>query len=49
MFRKITFVYIFHDGGSYHIETRPLICRENQWAGDWYLHHERVNWLSHLH
>ena len=25
--------YFFHDGGPYHIETSPLICSENQWAG----------------
>ena len=24
---------LFHDGGSYHIETSPLICRANQWTG----------------
>ena len=23
----------FHDGGSYHIETSPLICRANEWTG----------------
>ena len=23
----------FHDGGWYHIETSPLICRANQWTG----------------
>ena len=23
----------FHDGGLYHIETSPLICRSNQWTG----------------
>ena len=23
----------FHDGGRYHIETSPLICRGNQWTG----------------
>ena len=29
------YVYIkpFHDGGRYHIETSPLICRVNQWTG----------------
>ena len=25
--------YLFHDGGQYHIETSPLICRANQWTG----------------
>ena len=24
---------LFHDGGSYHIETSPLICRTSQWTG----------------
>ena len=24
---------LFHDGGPYHIETSPLICRANQWTG----------------
>ena len=24
---------LFHDGGPYHIETSPLICRVNQWTG----------------
>ena len=23
----------FHDGGRYHLETSPLICRANQWTG----------------
>ena len=22
-----------NDGGPYHIETSPLICKANQWAG----------------
>ena len=25
--------YLFHDGGSYHIETSPLIFSASQWAG----------------
>ena len=25
-------IYFFHDGGRYHIETSPLICRANQWT-----------------
>ena len=29
----LLFVYRFHDGGHYHIETIPLICRANQWTG----------------
>ena len=24
---------LFHNGGRYHIETSPLICFANQWAG----------------
>ena len=24
---------LFHDGGPYHIETSPLICRANQCTG----------------
>ena len=24
---------LFHDGGRYHIETSPLICKTNQWTG----------------
>ena len=24
---------LYHDGGPYHIETNPLICRSNQWTG----------------
>ena len=31
-----TLNYHFHDGGSYHIETSPLICRANQWT-DFYM------------
>ena len=26
-------LYLFHDGGRYHIETSPLICRADQWTG----------------
>ena len=25
--------YLFHNGGRYHIETSPLVCRANQWTG----------------
>ena len=24
---------LFHDGGRYHIENSPLICRAYQWTG----------------
>ena len=39
---------LFHGGGSYHIETSPLICRANQLTIDWFLfdknlRHERIN------
>ena len=27
------FSEVFHDGGSYHVETSSLICRPNQWTG----------------
>ena len=27
------FLELFHDGGRYHIENSPLICRANQWTG----------------
>ena len=30
---KIEQKYILHDGGPYHIETSPLLCRANQWTG----------------
>ena len=32
--RKVLRKYqLFDDGGLYHIETSPLICRANQWTG----------------
>ena len=31
-FTVLTFT-IFHDGGPYHIETSPLICRADHWNG----------------
>ena len=46
-------VYLFYDGGPYHIETSPLICRNHSIdllckPMDWFLYdrdlrHERVN------
>ena len=34
LFGKLPVAYkLFHDGGPYHIETSPLICSANQWAG----------------
>ena len=29
---RVHFLF-FYDGGPYHIEDSPLICRTNQWAG----------------
>ena len=29
-------IYLFCDGGLYHVETSPLICRTNQWT-DFYI------------
>ena len=26
-------LYLFHDGGPYHIETSSLTCTANQWTG----------------
>ena len=26
-------LYLFHDGGPYHVETSPLIYSANQWTG----------------
>ena len=26
-------VQLFHEGGPYHIDTSPLICRPSQWTG----------------
>ena len=33
LIKCITVLSFFHDGGPYHIETRPLICSANQWTG----------------
>ena len=35
LFRNLSNIYdwLFHDKGSYHIETNPLICFANQWIG----------------
>ena len=32
-FLSSEFSELFHDGGPYHIETSPLICRANHWTG----------------
>ena len=44
--KKRLFTYLFHDGGSYHIETSPLIRSPNQWTSVYMagreLRHERV-------
>ena len=36
---------LLHNIGSYHVETSPLVCRENQWTGFYMIEicHERVN------
>ena len=42
----------FNDGGPYHIEINPLICRADQWTGfynDKYLRYERVKQIHHSH
>ena len=31
-FLQLQFQLLFHDGGPYHIETSPMICRGNQWT-----------------
>ena len=33
IFRQILSIELFHDGGSYHMVTNPLICMANQWTG----------------
>ena len=32
-FNKREGYYLFHNAGTYHIETSPLICCPNQWTG----------------
>ena len=32
-FKKKPFIQLFRDGGPYHIETSPLVCKANQWTG----------------
>ena len=32
-FKENTEPLTLHDGGRYHIETSPFICRANQWPG----------------
>ena len=32
-FEELEFLKLFHDGGSYRMETSPLICPANQWTG----------------
>ena len=29
----INFLWLFHDGCPYHIETSSIICSANQWTG----------------
>ena len=44
------FFYFFHDRGPYHIETSPLICSANQWAGFYMIGTSvmKVNWAVNL-
>ena len=30
---KLFLIQLFYDGGPYHKETSPLICKANQWTG----------------
>ena len=36
----------FHDGGRHHIETSPLICSTNQWAGFSMITAAVMKWLN---
>ena len=29
----VFYLWLFHDRGSYYVETSPLICRANKWTG----------------
>ena len=37
---------LFHDGGSYHIETSRLICSANQWTGFYTIGTSVINELN---
>ena len=39
----------FYDGGPYHIETSPLICRANQWTGFYMIGTSTIKELIYLH
>ena len=41
------FHYHFQDGGRYHIETSPLICRANQWTGFYMITASALKGLKH--
>ena len=40
--------YPFHDGGRYHIETSPLICRANPWTGFYMITVSVMKGLNHI-
>ena len=42
-------ILTFHDGGRYHIETSPLICRAYQWTGFYMLTAFVMKGLKYLH
>ena len=46
--RKVLQFNTFHDGGRYHIETSPLICRTNQWTGFYMISASLVKELIHF-
>ena len=39
---------LFHDGGRYHIETSPLICRANQWTGFYMITASVMKWVNRV-
>ena len=45
---KLFAVKLFHDIGSYHIETSPLICYANQWTGFYMIGTYVMKQLNHL-
>ena len=38
---------LFHDGGLYHMQTRPLIFRANQWTGFYMIGTSVMKELNH--
>ena len=41
-------IYLFHDGGRYHIETSPLIYSANQWTGFYMISTSVMEELTHF-